>query len=163
MSVKEAFSYVACHHGQGESFWVMGDHYRFKISAEETRGSLTVVEIIAFPENGPPPHIHHREDESFYILDGTFSVRIGDQRFGVSTGDFVHVPKGTLHTYENIGTAPGRLLLTLTPAGFENLWREIGESAQQDSDPPPLHGGIVEKLMLLAPRYWLEIPPPASD
>jgi len=163
MFAKEALSYVACLHNQGKSFWVLGDHYRFKISSEETRGSLAVVEIIAFPENGPPPHIHHREDESFYILDGTFAVLIGDQSFGGSTGDFVHIPKGTLHTYENIGTTPGRILVTLTPGGFENFWREIGESAQQDFDPLAPPEGIIENLMALAPKYHLEIPPPTSD
>jgi|SRR5215469_1366978 mannose-6-phosphate isomerase-like protein (cupin superfamily) len=156
-------SHVARQHGQGESFWVLGDHYRVKISADETKGSLAVIEVIAFPENGPPPHIHHREDESFYILDGTFSVLIGDQRFGGGAGDFVHIPRGTLHTYENIGVTPGRLLVTLTPGGFENLWREIGESAQQDCEPPPPSEGTIAKLMALAPRYQLEIPPPTSD
>jgi mannose-6-phosphate isomerase-like protein (cupin superfamily) len=131
------------------SFWVLGDHYRFKLSSEETVGSLAVVEIVAFPQNGPPPHIHHHEDESFYILDGTFSVLVGDRSFEAGTGAFVHIPKGTLHTYKNVGVAPGRLLVILTPGGFENLWREIREPAQQDSVPPPPPEGILEKLMAL--------------
>lgn len=130
--------------GQGDAFWVLGDHYMFKVSSEETSGSLAVVEIVAFPQNGPPPHIHHREDESFYILDGTFSVLVGDQSFEAGAGVFVHIPKGTLHTYKNIGAKPARLLVILTPGDLENFWREIGEPAEQDSIPPAPPEGIIE-------------------
>jgi hypothetical protein len=62
--------------GQGDSFWVMGDHYRYKVSSEEILGSLAIIEIIGFPQNGPPPHIHHHEDESFCVLDGAFEARV---------------------------------------------------------------------------------------
>lgn len=73
MSVKEAVSLVARQRGQGDSFWVLGDHYRFKVSSEETLGPLAIIEIIAFPQNWPPPHIRHHEDESLYVLDGAFA------------------------------------------------------------------------------------------
>ena len=72
----------------------------------------------------------------------------------------MRIPKGTLHTYRNIGKKPGRLLVILTPGGFENFWREIGEPAQQDSVPPAPPEGTIEKLIALAPKYDLEIPPP---
>jgi mannose-6-phosphate isomerase-like protein (cupin superfamily) len=160
MSVREAVSVIARRRGQGDSFWVLGDHYTFKVASEETMGSLAVVELTAFPQNGPPSHIHHREDESFYVLDGTFSVLVGDRSLEANTGAFVHVPKGTLHTYKNIGVKPGRVLVVLTPGGFEKFWREIGEPAQQDSVPPTPPEGIVEKLIALAPKYHLEIPLP---
>jgi mannose-6-phosphate isomerase-like protein (cupin superfamily) len=160
MSAGDVVSLLVRHRGQGGSFWVLGDHYTFKLSSEETMGSLAVVELTAFPQNGPPPHIHHREDESFYILNGTFSVLVGHETFDAAAGAFVHIPKGTLHTYKNIEGEPGRLLVILTPGGFENLWREIGEPAQQDSTPPAPPKGIIEKLMALAPQYHLEIPPP---
>jgi mannose-6-phosphate isomerase-like protein (cupin superfamily) len=160
MSAKEAASLTARQPGQGESFWVLGDHYTFKAASEETLGSLAVVEILAFPQNGPPPHIHGREDESFYVLDGTFSVLDGGQWFEAGAGAFVRIPKGTLHTYKNVGVRPGRVLVILTPGGFENFWREIGEPAHQDSNPPAPPEGILEKVIALAPKYHLEIPPP---
>jgi mannose-6-phosphate isomerase-like protein (cupin superfamily) len=146
--------------GQGEAFWVLGDHYTFKVSSEETMGSLAIVEVTAFPQNGPPPHIHHREDESFYILDGTFSFKLGNRTFEAGPRDFIQIPQGTLHTYKNIGEKPGRFVVVLTPGGFENFFREIGEPAQQDAIPPKVPEGIIEKLLALAPKYHLEVPPP---
>jgi hypothetical protein len=64
MSVKDAVDYIVPDRSQGDSFWVMGDHYRIKVSSGETLGSLAVIEIIAFPQNGPPPHIHHYRTET---------------------------------------------------------------------------------------------------
>jgi quercetin dioxygenase-like cupin family protein len=143
-----------------DAFWVLGDHYSFKVSSEETGGSLAVVEVTSFPKNGPPPHVHHHEDESLYVLDGTFSVLVGARSFEVSSGDFVYVPKNALHTYKNIGSSTGRLLVILRPGGFEKLWRQIGERARQDAIPPAPLQGTIEKLIALAPNYHLEIPSP---
>ena len=137
--INEASNTLKLQNRQDESLWVLGDHYRFKLHSGQTAGTITIVELTAFPGNGPPPHIHHREDESFYVLEGTFSVLLSDETLQASTGAFVHIPKGTLHTYKNVGTSPARVLVILTPGGFENLWREIGQPAEQDSVPPPRH------------------------
>jgi quercetin dioxygenase-like cupin family protein len=141
-----------------DAFWVLGDHYSFKVSSQETAGAFAVVEVTCFPKNGPPAHIHHQEDEALYILEGTFSVLLAGRSFEVSAGDFVHIPKDTLHTYKNIGSGPGRFLVIFTPGGFENLWREIGERARQDTVPMAPVDGTIEKLIALAPHYHLEIP-----
>jgi mannose-6-phosphate isomerase-like protein (cupin superfamily) len=145
--------------GEGDSFWVLGDHYTFKLSSEESPGALAIVELTAFPKDGPPRHIHHREDESFYIVEGTFSVQAGDRTFGADPGAFVPIPKGTLHTYRNVGATLGRVLAILK-GGFENLWREIGEPASLALAPRHGSEDIIQKLMVLAPKYHLEIPPP---
>jgi mannose-6-phosphate isomerase-like protein (cupin superfamily) len=113
---------VALTKGEGRSIWLLGDLYTFKVTGE----ALSVTELTAFPQNGPPPHIHQREDESFWVLDGEFSVLLGERTLTARQGAFVHVPKGTLHTYKNTGSTPGR----------------------------------IEKLIALAPRYHLQIPPP---
>src|SRR5215831_16951929 len=100
---KGSVSLVARERNQGDSFWARRDHYRFKVASEETMGAVAVVEITAFPQNGPRPHIHHREHESFYIVEGTFSVVVGNRSFEAKTGACVHIPKDTLHIYKNIG------------------------------------------------------------
>ena len=59
--------------GEGDSFWVLGDLYTFKVTGKQTNGAFTVVDQVIQPQSGPPPHIHHREDEAFYVLAGRFS------------------------------------------------------------------------------------------
>src|SRR5579862_1503270 len=81
--------------GQGESFWLMGDFYAIKTTAEQTGGAYSVTEIESFPGNGPPLHIHHKEDECLYIVEGAFAAILGDRVFDVADGDFVRIPKGT--------------------------------------------------------------------
>jgi mannose-6-phosphate isomerase-like protein (cupin superfamily) len=147
---------VALTKGEGRSIWLLGDLYTFKFSGE----ALSVTELTAFPQNGPPPHIHLREDESFSVLDGEFSVLLGERTLTAGQGAFVHIPKGTLHTYKNIGSTPGRMIILLTPGGFERLWEELGEPATQLTTPPPVDAGVIEKLIALAPNYHLQIPPP---
>ena len=94
------------------------------------------------------------------MLDGEFSVLLGERTLTAGQGAFVHIPKGTLHTYKNTGSTPGRMILLLTPGGFERLWEELGERATQLTTPPPVDAGVIEKLIALAPRYHLQIPPP---
>lgn len=94
--------------GEGNAFWVLGDLYTFKVTGKETNGAFTVMDQIIQPQGGPPPHIHHREDEAFFILDGTFSFLCGDKETVFDKGSFVYVPKGVLHTFRNIGEQQGR-------------------------------------------------------
>jgi gentisate 1,2-dioxygenase len=96
-----------------------------------------------FPGNGPPPHTHHREDETLFILEGTYSVRLGERELHAAPGSFVHIPRGTPHTYRNLGSHPARMLVTLTPAGFERFWQEIGEPATQRATPPAIDTAAV--------------------
>jgi len=62
------------HKGEGNSYWVLGDLYTFKLTGKQTNGAFAVIDQIIQPESGPPPHVHYREDEAFYILDGRFSL-----------------------------------------------------------------------------------------
>ena len=75
-------------------------------------------------------------------------------------GAFVHVPKGTLHSCKNTGSTPGRMIVMLTPGGFEKLWEKLGEPATQLTVPPPVDPAVIQKLIALAPKYRLQIPPP---
>ncbi len=144
--------------GEGQQLWVLGDLYTFKARGADTGGAVGVFEGLIYPQNGPPPHIHLREDESFWVLDGDFEFLKGDQSVRLSAGGFFHVPKNNLHTFKNVGGAPGRLLILLTPAGFEEFFFEIGEPVTDPSSPPPVTPETIQKLMALAPKYHLEIP-----
>jgi quercetin dioxygenase-like cupin family protein len=149
--------------GEGKSFWVLGDLYTFKVTGKNTNRSFAVLDVKVQPQNGPPPHIHHREDETFWITEGEFLFLHGDRTFRATAGSFVHIPKGTLHTFKNVGTSWGTFVVVITPGGFEELFEEIGEPAKEKSTPPPFDPAIIEKLLSLAPRYHLEIKPPPAD
>jgi mannose-6-phosphate isomerase-like protein (cupin superfamily) len=143
--------------GHGQSFWLMGDFYAIKTTAEQTGGSYSIIEIESFPGNGPPPHIHHKEDECFYVVEGAFSVIMGDRAFDVADGDFVRIPKGTPHTYRNVGAIPGRILVILSPGGLERMWAELGQPGSLNEPPQKDDPSFLNRLLSLAPQYGLEI------
>ena len=143
--------------GQGQSFWLMGDFYAIKTTSDQTGGAYSITEIESFPGNGPPPHIHHKEDECFYIVEGAFTVILGDRVFDVADGDFVRIPKGTPHTYKNVGAVPGKMLVILSPGGFERMWAELGQPGSLNQQPRQEDPSTLNRLLAMAPGYGLEI------
>lgn len=143
--------------GQGQSFWLMGDFYAIKTTAQQTGGAYSITEIHSFPGNGPPPHIHRNEDECFYVVEGAFSVIVDDRVVDVADGDFVRIPKGTPHTYKNVGAIPGKMLVILSPGGFEQLWAELGQPGTLNQPPANEDPSTLNRLLSLASAYGLEI------
>src|SRR3712207_8137957 len=80
--------------GDGERIWIVGDTMTLKATAETTGGSLVLLENLTAPVGGPPPHIHTREDEFWYVLSGTFEIRIGDEVHALGPGGFAYAPRG---------------------------------------------------------------------
>ncbi|MDQ4128175.1 MAG: quercetin 2,3-dioxygenase [Actinomycetota bacterium] len=143
--------------GEGKTLLVLGDLYRFVVASEETNGAFAVFETTATPGlPGPPPHIHHREDEAVYVLEGEFELYVEGNTTTVGPGVFVSIPKGTLHTWSNAGNAPARILAMVTPGGFEDFFEEVGEPVEAPYCPPA-GPPDVEKVLAAAPRYGLEI------
>jgi mannose-6-phosphate isomerase-like protein (cupin superfamily) len=136
--------------------------YTFKVTGKETNGAFTVMDQIIQPQGGPPPHIHHREDEAFYILDGTFLFLCGDKETVFDKGSFVYVPKGVLHTFKNIGEQQGRLLVTVTPAGLEDFFYAVGSPAHDAHTPPAFDPAIIDKVLQLAKPYHMEVRLPSK-
>jgi quercetin dioxygenase-like cupin family protein len=133
--------------GTGERIWIVGDTVTFKASAETTGGALTLIECEAAPGGGPPPHVHEREDESFYVLDGEFEILLGDELLHAGPGDFAFVPRGTIHRFANVGDAPGRILILFTPGGLEGFFRAAGTPATGDGPAPPLDAAEIERAL----------------
>lgn len=148
--------------GEGESVWLVGDLIEVKLSAEETGGAYSMIEETSPPGGGPPPHLHANEDEAFCVLEGEVEFLLGEGTIPAVAGTCVHAPKGTLHTFKNVGTSPSRVLAVITPGGFEGFFLEAGEPATEGSSAPegePDVGRIVE----IGRRYGLEIPPPPGQ
>ena len=141
----------------GPAYWGPGDHYTFLVTGEETGGAYFVMEALVPPSGGPPPHIHTREDETFYLLEGNVEFLLGDKLLVAGAGDFVNVPRGTVHRFRNTGTKTARIVLTFTPAGIEKWFEETLESAPNDATEAPDNiDEVVERYVAAAPRYGLE-------
>ena len=116
-----------------------------------------------FPGSGPPPHIHNREDEAFYVLEGEIQFHADGSSFAATSGAWVTLAKGSLHHFKNTGSKPARMLIMVTPSGLENFFLEIGrEAIDGESEPVAPTPEDIQKLLQTAPKYGLEIRMPPS-
>ena len=102
----------------GRTIAVVGDVYRFLATGEDTNGKYAMWEAIVPPGGGPPPHVHGREEEGFYILEGEITFQIGDERVVATAGMFANMPVGTPHSFKNESTLPAKMLISVAPAGL---------------------------------------------
>ena len=144
--------------GEGRTIAVVGDVYRFLATGEDTNGKYALWEAVVPPGGGPPPHVHSREEEGFYILEGEITVLVGDKRLVAGPGMFANMPVGSLHSFKNETDRPARMLISVAPAGLEKMFFEVGQpvAAGATTAPPPTKGEI-EKMLAVAPRYGIEI------
>jgi quercetin dioxygenase-like cupin family protein len=143
---------------EGRTIAVVGDVYRFLATGEDTNGKYAMWEAIVPPGGGPPPHVHSREEEGFYILEGEITLQVGDKRLMASAGMFANMPVGTPHSFKNEGGKPARMLISIAPAGLEEMFFEVGVPVSQEATTaaPPTKEEI-ERLLAVAPRYGIEI------
>ena len=143
---------------EGRTIGVVGDVYRFLAVGADTDGKYALWEAIVPPGGGPPPHVHRREEEGFYILEGEITFTIGDKRLVATAGMFANMPVGTPHSFKNESGKSARMLISVAPAGLEQMFFEVGVPVAQGATtvPPPTKEEI-EKLLAVAPRYGIEI------
>jgi quercetin dioxygenase-like cupin family protein len=158
--VAETGKHVTRH--AGKSLWLMSDLFTFKVVGDETSGAFSLAEVTAGAEVGPPPHIHHREDESFYVLEGAFEFSIGGRAFTAGAGSFVYLPKGLVHMHRAAGGAPAKAVVMYVPAGVERFIEEAGRPATDlSATPRPPELPELERIVAVAQKYGIEVPPPA--
>ena len=116
--------------------WWLGGLAVIKATAQDTGGELTIVEVTEPPNGEAPLHVHHREDEGFFVLEGRVTIRVGDDTIEAGPGDFAWGPRDIPHGY-TAGPDGCRLLFLCTPAGFEKLVIEMSEPARAMTLPPP--------------------------
>src|SRR6266481_4622048 len=97
--------------GEGRTIAVVGDVYRFLATGEDTNGKYALWEAIVSPGGGPPPHVHSREEEGFYVLEGDITIQVGDERIVAGPGMFANMPVGSLHSFKNESARPARMLI----------------------------------------------------
>ena len=136
--------------GKGRVLSVLGERVTLKLTADESDGTCAAVEISTPPQVGPPLHVHQREDEVFYVLEGMYEIRVGGRVVPAPPGTFAFLPREIPHTYTNVGYRTGKLLVTITPAGFERFFEELSLLAP---DAPCAR----EQLEAIGRKYGLEI------
>jgi quercetin dioxygenase-like cupin family protein len=128
-------------------------------SAHDTNGALGVIQVAGPRGSAPPLHVHEREDEAFYVLDGDYRVFVGDAMITASPGTWVWGPRGVPHGYQVL-SAHGRHLSLTMPGGFEAFFEEVAAIAAPSADPRT----EVRRLTEVAARYGVELlgPPPSQ-
>lgn len=138
--------------GEGQTWNVLGESVTCKVSSENTGGAYSLFEVISPPHGEAPLHIHHGEDEAFYLLDGDLLIQKGEQTFQATAGSCVQFPKGLAHTYKNIGARPAKLLVIVTPGGYEKFFEAMSQVSVPTDGPPDM-----AQVMQVAQRFNLEI------
>ena len=144
---------------EGRPFWFLGTLVHIRASTAETNGAFTLIEQLAPAGFGPPLHVHHIEDELFYVLEGAVRFRCGDRDVRVESGGTLFLPKGVPHAFRVEGTEAARLLQFTSPGGFDQLVETIGAPAPAPTLPPagPPPTGLLERLASLGDRFHFAI------
>jgi quercetin dioxygenase-like cupin family protein len=137
----------------GKQVNILGIPMLIRIHGRDTNGTVSVVESHDVPGGGPPPHIHHREDETFQILEGEYEFTVGGKTILAKPGTTLFAPRGVAHTYRYLGQTPGRLMCVINPSGFEGFFEEIGAMSPQEQQNIP-------RVLEIAKKFGLEILPP---
>jgi mannose-6-phosphate isomerase-like protein (cupin superfamily) len=144
--------------GEGKTVHVLGADINIRVSSRDTGGAFTTFDARILPLQGPPLHRQRDEDESWYIVEGDFRFEVDGEIVYAGAGSTVFARRGTAHTFQNIGTTPGRILTTAVPGGLDLFFEEIDAVAPRGSVPDPA------KLLPIFEKYGNELlgPPLAS-
>jgi quercetin dioxygenase-like cupin family protein len=104
--------------GEGRAFWIVGDLYTILASGEDTGGAFALIHAVVPPGGGPLPHVHRREDEAFYVLEGELTFHADGRDIAATAGAWVTLAKGSRHFFRNIGSTAAKMLIVVTPSGL---------------------------------------------
>jgi quercetin dioxygenase-like cupin family protein len=110
----------------------LGGDITFIVRGEQSGGALAALEAVNGPGEGPPLHLHTREDETIYILEGDFRFKLGAKISNAGPGSFIYIPRGLPHTWQIIGEGNGRMLITFAPAGMEGFFDRLSSMTEFD-------------------------------
>lgn len=145
----------------GDAFWFLGTRMTVKAGDDQTGGAFTLIDCQCPPGFAPPAHVHHQEDEAFYLLGGSLQVSCGDETWQVEPGGFVFLPKGRPHRFVVLGEEGARLLQITAPAQFERFAADVGVPATGPGLPEP-EAPDLQRLFAAAAAHHIEILPPGA-
>jgi quercetin dioxygenase-like cupin family protein len=140
---------------------LVGDTYTITVSGEDTAGRFCVIDMHIPPGGGPPPHRHDFE-ETFIVLEGEMQATFRGKKSIVAAGDTINIPANAPHQFQNISSAPTRLICICSPAGQEEFFQQVGVPVATRTTPPPKldekqQGEFMERAKELAPKYRTEL------
>ena len=134
---------------EGQVVHLLALGVRFMVDGEHTGDAFSLVEHPLPPRAlGAPLHTHHNEDEYSYVLQGRFGVQLGDEVLEAGPGDLLFKPRGVPHAFWNAGDDPARLLELISPAGFENYFREMAPLLAATERDQAAIGEVVARYQL---------------
>jgi mannose-6-phosphate isomerase-like protein (cupin superfamily) len=123
-----------------------------KLTSDDTAGALSAFELSALPQTGPFLHVHHREDEWYYVLSGEFLFKAGGVEHNLPVGASIWLPRGIPHVWANTSAAEAKLILVCQPGGFEKFFEEMGgEMEKVDRSSAP------SKMKEVMAKYGMEL------
>jgi quercetin dioxygenase-like cupin family protein len=148
---------VAVHSDEGEARWWFNGLAVIKATAADTGGQMTIVEMTEPPGTEAPLHVHHREDEAFWVLEGDVTFEVGNTTIEAHAGDYAFGPRDIPHRY-TVGDAGCRMLFICTPGGFEDLVIAMSEPARTRTLPPPSdEEPDIEQIAAIAEAHGAEL------
>jgi quercetin dioxygenase-like cupin family protein len=126
--------------GAGEQVSLAESTFAFAATGDGTAGAFTLIEAVLEAGSVPPAHIHHKQAEAFYILDGEMTFQVGGRTFAARTGDFIFLPRGVPHAYRVDGDGTARVLLMASPAGLDRFFKEASQGDPRDPRIATAHG-----------------------
>jgi quercetin dioxygenase-like cupin family protein len=158
---------TVCAAGHGRAIWALGSLFERLVTAGQTGGALDAAVVTQPPGLATPMHVHTREAEAWFVLDGTLTYRAGPQLTDLAGGDFIYLPREVPHGFRITGSTPARYLVLSLPGQLLDLYDQVGTAAPERRLPD---GGIppsdIERWLQLAPAYGLQVvgpPIPDSD
>jgi quercetin dioxygenase-like cupin family protein len=143
--------------GTQTAIWFLGALSQVRLSGEQTGGAFSMVEILVRHGNGSPVHVHDRDDETFFVLDGELRVIVGEEEHAAGPGTVAVLPRRVRHAHV-VTSATARFLSLHTPGGFERFAAEVGQPAQALTLPPePAGPPDAAALAQVAARHGITI------
>ena len=137
---------------------IVGEETLVKVSAEDSDGTLAFFHLVAPPMSGPPRHVHTREDELFYVLEGELVFELDGERHTVRAGDTVYLRRGVVHAYQNFTKSDARLLIATVPGMFSHFFVELSAVTPPGGLPP------FDELDALSAKYGMtRVGPPMFE
>lgn len=154
---EESIAFAQGRQSLDRSVWYSGSLFTFLATGEDTHGQFALMEVVARKGNAPPPHTHHYEDETFYVLEGEATFSVGGRKIKATPGTMVFLPRDVMHSFV-IESDQMRVLVLVAPAGLEGWFKEFSVPAPAMTLPPATEVPYseIQKMLAAAPKHGLE-------